>query len=219
MKKTILMTLFILVALLLTTTVVFADQPVRLDSTKIKTGSDNSSCTKIQDGSLKASDGKIITTGFDKWGYNYQAHMFNGGYCDAYRDAAWCQPYKEDNLIMKWNDAWLANVDCDADGQLDRHYGFPSYIGSGAWLTNHQSGEYELDGSVCRWNYFVKIVAAPANAYKDGGVWYSANRVEIGPEIWGDFAIIQEVNNDPCGGYHGLSYKSKAPSGFGFYKP
>lgn len=218
MKKTMLITLLVLIALLLTSTVVFAYKPVRVDSAKNKTGGENTSCTKIQDGTLKASDGTPITTGYDKWGYNYQAHMFKGGYCDAYRDAAWCQPYKDDTLIMKWNDAWLANVDCDGDSLLDRHYGFQSYIGSGAWLTNHQSGEYEQDGNVCRWNYFVKIVAAPANATLKDGVWTSEKGLEIGPAIWGEFAVIQEVTNDPCGGSHGLSYKSKAPSGFGFYK-
>ena len=42
---------------------------------------------------------------------------------------------------------WLSNKDCDGDGLLDRHYGYDSYIGSGAWITNHQSGEYvDADG-------------------------------------------------------------------------
>ena len=95
------------------------------------------SCTTIQSGELLASDDSVITVGFDQWGYNYQAHMFNGMYCDSYRNAEWCQPYKDVELIMKWNDAWLSNVSCDTDGLLDRHYGFVSYIGSGAWLTNH----------------------------------------------------------------------------------
>jgi len=99
-------------------------------------------CTTIQSGELYASDGSLIETGYDQWGYNYQARMFNGGYCDAYRDAAWCQPYNDVDLIMKWNDAWLSNKDCDGDSLLDRHNGFDSYIGSGAWLTNHQSGSY-----------------------------------------------------------------------------
>ena len=80
-------------------------------------------CTTIQSGELLASDGSTITVGYDEWGYNYQAHMFNGGYCDAYRDAIWCQPYKEVHLSMKWNDAWLANKDCDGDGLLDRAAG------------------------------------------------------------------------------------------------
>jgi hypothetical protein len=179
-----------------------------------------SACTTIQGGTLLASDGSTITTGYDGWGYNYQAHLFNGKYCDAYRDAAWCQPYKEDDLAMKWNDAWLSNKDCDGDGKLDRHHGYASYIGSGAWLTNHQSGEYpDVDGATCRWVYFVKIVAAPADAKKVDAVWYTAGGVEIGPAIWGEFAIIQEVNNDPCGGSHGLAYHSPNNSGLGFFRP
>jgi hypothetical protein len=168
-------------------------------------------CTTIQDGTLLRSDGVPITLGYDEWGYNYQAHLFNGGYCDAYRDAAWCQPWKDVDLLMKWNDAWISNKDCDGDGLLDRHYGFDSYIGSGAWETNHQSGTYELDGKTCKWTYFVKIVAAPADAYADGGVWYTSDGTEIGPVIWGAFAIVQQVENDPCGGIHGLQYKGARP--------
>lgn len=172
-------------------------------------------CTDIQDGTLLTSNGELLTVGFDAWGYNYQAHLFNGYYCDAYRDAAWCQPYKEDRLEMKWNDAWLSNQDCDGDGLLDRHYGFSSYIGSGAWLTNHMSGEYDLDGEICNWNYFVKIVAAPADAVSAGGVWYNADGTEMGPVIWGEFAIIQEVSNDACAGLHGLQYSSPDHNGLG----
>jgi hypothetical protein len=175
-------------------------------------------CTTIQDGTLLTSDGRTIEPGYDEWGYNYQAHLFNGMYCDAYRDAAWCQPYKDVKLLMKWNDAWLSNKDCDGDGLLDRHYGFDTYIGSGAWTTNHQSEEYELDGQSCRWNYFVKIVAVPADAESVGGVWYAADGTEIGPVIWGDFAIIQQVYNDPCGGAHGIEYLSPAGPGFGKWK-
>ena len=141
--------------------------------------------------------------------------MFNGGYCDAYRDAAWCQPYKDDNLMMKWNDAWLSNQDCDGDDLLDRHYGFESYIGSGAWLTNHQSGEYEENGETCNWDYFVKIVAAPSDAVLDGGIWYAADGTEIGPSIWGEFAIIQEVENDSCAGIEGAQYISPVGPGLG----
>lgn len=173
-------------------------------------------CTTIQSGTLLASDGSVIKTGFDEWGYNYQAHMFNGGYCDAYRNAAWCQGYKDDNLIMKWNDAWLSNQDCDGDGLLDRHYGFPSYRGSGAWLTNHQSGEYvDADGKVCKWTYFIKIVAAPLDATLSGGKWFNAAGVEIGTSIWGEFAIIQEVSNDPCAGIHGVQFVSPDHAGLG----
>lgn len=173
-------------------------------------------CTTIQSGTLLTSDGEVITPGYDQWGYNYQARLFNGTYCDAYHDAAWCQAWKEDDLAMKWNDAWLSNKDCDGDGKLDRHYGFASYIGSGAWLTNHMKGVYEGDdGNTCKWEYFTKIVAAPTDAVKSGNVWYAADGTEIGPAIWGEFAIVQEVNNDACAGSHGATYVSPDHPGLG----
>ncbi len=191
------------------------NQPEGLSSQNV-TLEKKGDCTTIQDGTLLTSAGVVITTGYDVWGYNYQAHMFNGFYCDSYRDAAWCQDYKYVKLIMKWNDAWLSNQDCDGDGLLDRHYGYTSYIGSGAWLTNHQSGEYEdVDGNICKWTYFSKIVAAPADATLSYGIWYTAGGTEIGPAIWGEFAIIQEVYNSPCEGFHGVQYRSPDHPGFG----
>lgn len=218
-NKTLILLGVITVMLAATVGTVMAAKPTSFDSNGAEQAWSQTSCTTIQDGTLYASDGSLITTGYDQWGYNYQAHMFNGGYCDAYRDVAWCQPYADVNLIMKWNDAWLANTDCTGDGLLDRYYGYTSYIGSGAWLTNHQSGTYELDGKTCNWNYFVKIVAAPADATLSGGFWYAADGTEIGPAIWGAFAIIQQVENDPCAGLNGLSYNAPAPTGFGYYTP
>ena len=216
MKKNKLFALTLLITLALTLSLTLA-APIGVETAS---AGSKSECTTIQSGELFASDGSVINTGYDEWGYNYQAHMFNGLYCDAYRDAAWCQAYKDDNLMMKWNEAWLSNKDCDDDGKLDRHYGFDSYIGSGAWLTNHMRGKYEGDeGQSCKWNYFTKIVAAPGDAYKDGGFWYAADGTEIGPVIWGSFATILEVSKDTCTGENGLQYNSPAPAGFGFYKP
>jgi hypothetical protein len=177
-------------------------------------------CATIQDGTLLRSDGVLIETGFDEWGYNYQALMFNGKYCDAYRNAAWCQSWKDDDLMMKWNDAWLSNQACDGDGLLDRHNGYPSYIGSGAWLTNHQKGTYlDNNGKKQKWEYFVKIVAAPVDATASGGFWYTPGNIPIGPAIWGEFAVIQEVSNDTGTGDHGILYLSPYSAGFGRYSP
>lgn len=186
-----------------------------IDSVKAKAAKEK--CTTIQSGLLLNSVGDVIEVGFDQWGYNYQANMFNGFYCDSYRDAAWCQDYADIELIMKWNNAWLSNQDCDGDGLLDRHYGFDSYIGSGAWITNHQKGMYlDDEGNECRWTYFVKIVAVPADATLNAGLWMNADGTEIGPVIWGQFAIIQEVSNDPCDGIkNGLQYHSPDHSGLG----
>ena len=177
-------------------------------------------CATIKDGTILAHKGDpmVLVLGYDQFGYNYQAHMFNGRYCDYDRviGGDYCDVW----LMMKWNDAWLSNKDCDGDGLLDRHYGFDTYIGSGAWLTNHQSGTYEnLEGKLCHWVYFVKIVAAPADAYSFEGFWYTADGIEIGPVIWGSFAIIEEVESDPDAGIHGIQYLSPASPGFGKYKP
>jgi len=151
--------------------------------------------------------------------------MFNGplAYYDRHYDPD--NPDGNDefidvHLMMKWNDAWLSNRDCDGDGKLDRHYGYDSYRGSGAWLTNHEFGTYVNDtGENCSYTDFCMIVAAPADAYAEGGVWYEADGTEIGPVIWGSYATIQEVANDPCEGLHGLQYRSPASPGLGHYNP
>ena len=200
------------------------------------------SCTRIQDGVLTYGVGHYLAgqplrTGYDIFGYNFQAHQFNGTYANAYLgsdgfppyagdDAAylaanpgaatkWYWPYRAFELSMKWDDAWLSNQDCDGDGRLDRHYGFATYRGSGAWETNHQKGTYEQGGKTCRWNEFYKIVAMPFDAVLSGGQWYTSAGTLIGPAIWGDFAIIQYVLNDPCGGSHGAQFISPTHPGLG----
>ncbi len=218
MTKKLALLLLVVAALVLLPGLGLADKPTQLDGVgnEVSWDTSNQGCTRIQDGTLLRSDGAVIPLGYDEWGYNYQAHMFNGTYCDIYRDAAWCQPYKEVEVVMKWNDAWLSNADCDGDGKLDRHFGFTSYIGSGAWETNHQTDTYlGDDGRTCRWTYFTKIIAAPADATKVDGVWYAADGTEIGPAIWGEFATIESVYNAPCGGYHGVEYLSPDHAGFG----
>lgn len=178
-----------------------------------------SSCNTIQGGLITASDGTAVETGYDDWGYNYQARIFNSKYCDFNRNATDC-PYINDDLEMKWNDAWMSNKDCNYDGKLDRHYGYPSYIGSGAWLTNHQKGVYtDTNGKKQRWTYFVKIVAVPTDAKKVGATWFTADDMEIGPVTWGEFATIQEVYNDTGTGEHGILYHSPYSSGFGKFGP
>ena len=173
-------------------------------------------CATIQSGTItnSANPPEVINPGYDVWGYNYQAHMFNGGYCDSYRNAPWCQAYADVDLVMKWNDAWISNKDCDFDGKLDRHFGYTSYIGSGAWLTNHQSGKVEVNGKMRQWTYFIKIVAADEDDVLVGTNWTRGGAI-LGPAIWGEFAIVEEVINDPSAGQHGIQYKSPINPGLG----
>lgn len=177
-----------------------------LASSQPATAKGPKNCTTIQQGTLTDSAGNPISVGYDDWGYNYQAHRFNGWYDNSSRPTP---PVTTDDvwLQMQWNDAWLSNKDCDGDSKLDRHYGHDSYIGSGAWLTNHMRGTND-DGST--WTYFVKIVAVPADATSDAGVWYAADGTEIGPVIWGSFAIVQEVESGV-----GATYVSPSGPGLG----
>ena len=133
-------------------------------------------------------------------------------------------------LVMKWNDAWLSNKDLGddfggtvPDGNLDRHFGYPTYSGSGAWVTNHRSGiDYiEKNGEMkqVRWSYFIKIITPPSDAYKIAGVWYTAEGELIGPDRFGNFAAVQIISNDPVYDENGLLYGSPAGVGFGVYGP
>ena len=132
--------------------------------------------------------------------------MFNGTYDSSDRvldhlylgDPA-SADYADDSLIMKWSDPWLANVDCNNDGRLDRGL-VDGVVGgtSRGWLTNQNVGDYTLDGAVQHYTYFAKIV------------WVGAAT----GTLWGEYQIILEVINDPAAGDHGVGTKLGAP-GFG----
>ena len=161
-------------------------------------------CATIQGGTITDSVGNPISTGFDEFGYNYQAHLFNGTYDSSDRNidgTYWGSTgdYVDDKLMMKWSDSWLANVDCDGDGNLDRGLVDGTVGGTSmGWLTNQVVGDYlDNDGNVAHYTNFVKIV------------W-----VGLGGSLWGQYDIIQEVLNDPASGQTGLVTKIGAP-GFG----
>ena len=217
----------------------YAEKPI--DKVKDK-------CTTIQDWTLLYSvwhylGNEPLVIGYDDYGYNYQAHMFNWTYANAYlgrpgdsfppytgddesylsenldAENHWAWPYRNDSLSMKWNEAWLSNQDCDKDGKLDSHYGNSSYKDSGAWLTNHTSGEYEDENwDIQKWNEFYKIIAVSSDAEIIDGVWYTAEDEEIGSVIWGQFAIIQYIYNDTWTGDHWVLYRSPSWPGFGNIK-
>ncbi len=177
---------------------VLADKPVGFDPvTGEETAWSNSTCAKIQSGTIVDSAGQPIEVGFDMYGYNYQAHLFEGTYDSVDRKLDgkyWGQvgDYVDDALSMKWSDDWLSNVDCNGDHKLDRGLvnGTPTGISSG-WLTNHANGYYIDGNGEQHYTYFVKI------GY-------------FGPDspLWGSYDILEEVYNDPAGGYHGVTIYS-----------
>lgn len=150
-----------------------------------------STCATIKDGTITDIKGNIISSGYDQYGYNYQAHMFNGYYDNFARPNV--PVTSGDKLIMKWSDSWLANVDCNGDDKLDR--GLVDGVVGGTslgWLTNQVNGSYmDENDEIHHYTDFVKIV------------WTG-----LGSPLWGQYTIIQEICNDPTGGSPGCTDSS-----------
>ena len=170
-------------------------------------------CAKIQSGTITDVTSNSLTIGYDKYGYNYQAHMFNGLVENNVRPAVVVTEGTE-NLVMKWSDDWLANVDCNEDGKLDTGLNPKTGVSTGTstgWVTNHFEGDYlGSDNELHHYTYFAKIVyVGPAPAGDDP-------LADV--RIWGLYATIEELQNDPFGEYGGRlkSTKLVAP-GFGTF--
>jgi len=153
-------------------------------------------CVKIQSGTLTDVKGNPITVGYDKYGYNYQAHIFNGLY-ENYSRPDIVVTEGTENLVMKWSDDWLANVSCDGDTKLDRGLNPKTGVSTGTsmgWCTNHFEGDYVgSDGELHHYTYFVKIIY-------DGGAACTAGEPTC---IWGSYTIVEELQNDLFGEYGG----------------
>lgn len=174
----------------------------------LSTNAFGAGCAAIKDGTITDTKGNSILLGFDKWGYNYQAHMFNGLYDNNTRPD---EPVTDGmvHLQMKWSDNWLSNKDCDNSGKLDRG-GDGDDVGSKGWLTNHEEGTYLDDNDEEQfYSYFVKIV-------------YMSNSAAECPDadrLWGTYCIIHEVLNDPGAKLTGLVQREKIfTPGLGEYK-
>ena len=57
---------------------------------------DKGNCATIQGGTILDVNGNVITMGYDKWGYNYQSHIFNGLYWNYSRPII---PWTKETLV------------------------------------------------------------------------------------------------------------------------
>ena len=114
-------------------------------------------------------------------------------------DAEWCQEWADEDLKMRWNDAWLSNEDCDYDHHLDYPQGYDGWVGSGAWLVMFRSGSYiDVAGNLHQWSSHLKVQAIPEGAYLVDDVWYGKNGQKLGnkyfsPE-WG-YVLMVTIDN------------------------
>lgn len=135
--------------------------------------------------------------GFDEFGYNYNARIFNGAADGVDRNldnAVWDDPiYAKDHLVMKWSKGWD-----DA-----RFHGAPWT--PEAWENNEWNGKVP-DGSGEVWHYKIQWVG-PCGAN-------GAPRADGGYCIWGQFEVLMShgtVANEHFWEAHGHAI----PNGYG----
>lgn len=122
-----------------------------------------------------------IPRGFDRYGYNRCAGIFNGTY------SSWCLErgapancvgiYSPDKLLMKWNAEW--------DRGNAELWSKPPYS---AWLNNEENGK-TAGGSGAVWHYkyqWVGRCGADYTPLPDGGYC-----------IWGEFEVLMDQGVDP----------------------
>ncbi len=134
-------------------------------------------------------------TGFDQFGYNYQARVFVGPADGVDRNldgTVWGDPtYAKDHLVMKWSKAWD-----DA-----RFHG--AAWGPGAWVTNEWNGSVPGGSGI---GEHCKIV------------WIGGSGPELerlpdgGYRIWGQFEAILDMYTGPGGN---TKFAFASPNGLG----
>jgi len=111
--------------------------------------------------------------GFDKYGYNYGARLFNGtadGVDRSLDGNLWGDPtYANDKLVMKWSESWNQS-----------RFGTQAWNCS-AWTDNEWNGKV-TNGSGEVWHYKIVWVGPEL---EQSGCWR-----EGGYPIWGQFEVI-----------------------------
>lgn len=138
--------------------------------------------------------------GFDQFGYNRTARIFNGtgsSWCLARGASANCLGiYSPDKLVMKWNAEWDRG---NAEGWTDPN-------GYAAWEDNEWNGNTK-GGSGAVWHYKIKWVGnyvADPSLIPEGGYG-----------IWGQFAVIMDQGKDPSYGPGHFWFAHANPTGYG----
>ncbi len=138
--------------------------------------------------------------GFDEFGYNRKARIFNGpasGWCLARGAPADCMGiYSNDRLVMKWNAEWDRG---NAEGWTDPN-------GYDAWEDNEWNGAFP-GGSGAVWHYKIAWDQECATS----GVPSRAG----GYCIWGQFEVLMDQGKDPSYGPGHLWFAKAIPNGYG----
>lgn len=115
--------------------------------------------------------------GFDEFGWNYNANIFNGladGTDGIVDGKVWGVEsiYANDKLVMKWNEKWDECFAAGADNEA---------VCAGAWIINEYNGMFP-GGTGERWSYKIIWVGS---TLQNSPYW-----AEGGSAYWNYFEII-----------------------------
>ena len=136
----------------------------------------------------------VSAAGFDQYGYNETARIFNGlaDGIDRNLDGTYFgdTTYANDKIVMKWNAEW--------DRGNDEGWANPPYA---AWIDNEWNGKKGGSGSV--WHYKIKWIGACTDyaTLPDGGYC-----------IWGQFEVLMDQGTDAGSHYW---FARATPNGYG----
>jgi len=154
--------------------------------------------SNVGDNSLAA-----VGKGFDQYGYNDTARIFNGtGESWSLAKglpADYLGIYAKDKLVMKWNAAWDA---CNATANDS------ASACAGAWTDNEWNGKVGGSGEI--WHYKIIWVGA---AGKDSQYWKQG-----GYSVWGSYEVIMDQGQDPNVGPGHIWWAKATPNGYGSAK-
>lgn len=194
---------------------------------------------------IELKSGKPENKGFDKWGFNWNAHHFNGYLINAVMGDylyelmpfhKWQEgPYQGegDTFIDKFGvkfGFFPINpnlLDCELvmqwnDALISKDGTYPvtfwdysNWENSNGWITFH----YKMNKKNEKWSSFQKLVAKRYTDYLEGKIWYDDNGNKIGLVTdWPTLILVKKVNIGNVPEEFMDSYNSPLAPGLGKYK-
>lgn len=186
--------------------------------------------------------GNAELSGFDEWGFNWNAHLFQGYALNMllgdhyfmnwshYKKHVYNGEGKEfwNMLVESYTyfpylipyELFNAKLVCKwNDALINKDGVYPaSWLDSDGWIVFNYSGEAEGK----KWSSMRKLVTACSGDELVNGIWYNEDGEEIGLDalFWNDLIVIQVVNHGDVPSYPFFyqDYNSPNGAGYGQYK-
>lgn len=178
--------------------------------------------------------------GFDEWGFNWNAHQFNGYLINMmlgdHYFMGW-QHYQQHVYNGEGLEFWnmlVTNYDYFPylmpiellDTKLNAHWNdaliskegvYPAiWVDSDAWIVFKYSGKVGNKN----WSHLRKLVASKSTDNLENGIWYNDQWEEIGFEsmYWPELIVVQVINTGEIPSFFYDEYRSPWGPGYGKYK-